>query len=159
MIKLALIAALTIGPLTESVHHQSLEQAALRYGPLTSDYMMVNKEEWIVKFRPELFGLKLKTNMMVNKDLVIPLSIVFTELAVLGLLDEITLTFGCFAPRSVRGENRPSVHAYGLGCDFDNKFYTPNFIAVWEKYGFVWGGRWPGKRYDPMHFSFGSWEY
>lgn len=81
---------------------------------------------------------------------------------------------GTFYWRNVRGANRLSAHSYGIAIDIgvDNSDYwlwknknatetqkikyqnrIPMEIAeIFEKYGFVWGGRW--YHYDTMHFEY-----
>lgn len=81
---------------------------------------------------------------------------------------------GTFYWRNVRGANRLSAHSYGIAIDIgvDNSDYwlwknknatetqkityqnrIPLEIAeIFEKYGFVWGGRW--YHYDTMHFEY-----
>ena len=59
-----------------------------------------------------------------------------------------------------------SEHSYGVAVDVNptrngygkapgraeiDKF--PKFVEVFERNGFVWGGRWKGKSRDPMHFE------
>jgi len=68
---------------------------------------------------------------------------------------------GCFVPRFIdRDPSKPlSMHAFGLAVDFNvstNGLGTtgdldPRIVAVFEKWGFEWGGRW--SRPDPMHFE------
>jgi hypothetical protein len=68
---------------------------------------------------------------------------------------------GCFVPRFIdRNSSKPlSMHAFGLAIDLNvstNQLGTagdmdPRIVAVFEKWGFVWGGRWA--RPDPMHFE------
>ena len=77
-------------------------------------------------------------------------------------------TYNC---RTIAGTTRRSMHAYGAAIDI-NTAYTdywlwakapPNAVpyrnripfeiaAVFEKYGFVWGGKW--YHYDTMHFEY-----
>lgn len=76
--------------------------------------------------------------------------------------------------RTVRGANRQSAHSYGIAIDINTSFSdywlwsNPNcsetdtlkyanripfeIVKVFEKYGFIWGGRW--YHYDTMHFEF-----
>ena len=81
---------------------------------------------------------------------------------------------GTFNWRKVRGANRLSSHSYGIAIDiaikqsdywrWDNpkaketdeiiyKNRIPmELVEVFEKYGFIWGGRW--YHYDTMHFEY-----
>lgn len=80
-----------------------------------------------------------------------------------GLAGEIYQYNGCYVPRFIdRDPGKPlSMHAFGLAFDVNtatNQLGTagdmdPRVIAIFEKWGFVWGGRW--SRPDPMHFELG----
>jgi len=81
---------------------------------------------------------------------------------------------GTFLWRTVRGTNRLSGHAFGIGIDinpkhgnywqWDCRCHTEDvvlsyrnkipagIVALFEKYGFIWGGKW--YHYDTMHFEF-----
>lgn len=76
--------------------------------------------------------------------------------------------------RKVRGANRQSAHSYGIAIDINTSYSNywlwsnPNchetdkiryvnripieIVKVFEKYGFIWGGRW--YHYDTMHFEY-----
>ena len=81
---------------------------------------------------------------------------------------------GTFVWRKVRGANRQSSHSYGIAIDiavkqsdywrwgypkahetdeirYKNRI-PMEIVKVFEKYGFVWGGRW--YHYDTMHFEY-----
>ena len=81
---------------------------------------------------------------------------------------------GSFYWRKVRGANRQSAHSYGMTIDiavaksdywlwknpgkketekivYANRF-PKELILIFEKHGFIWGGRW--YHYDTMHFEF-----
>ena len=74
---------------------------------------------------------------------------------------------GTYYYRTIAGTQRLSAHSYGIAIDLDTKYsrywrwdktYTfhndiPKVIVdIFEKYGFVWGGRW--YHYDTMHFEY-----
>ncbi|MBQ7419869.1 MAG: M15 family metallopeptidase [Prevotella sp.] len=81
---------------------------------------------------------------------------------------------GSFYWRKVRGAKRQSAHSYGMTIDIgvsksdywlwknpgkgetDRIVYANRFpkalILIFEKHGFIWGGRW--YHYDTMHFEF-----
>ena len=81
---------------------------------------------------------------------------------------------GTFYWRPVRGAKRLSAHSYGIAIDIgvDNSDYwlwrnkgasetqkisyknrmPLGIVEIFEKYGFVWGGRW--YHYDTMHFEY-----
>ena len=85
------------------------------------------------------------------------------EIEAAGLAGEIYQYNGCYVPRFIdRDPGRPlSMHAFGLALDVNtrtNQLGTagdmhPDVVAIFEKWGFVWGGRW--SRPDPMHFELG----
>ena len=84
-------------------------------------------------------------------------------------------SMGTFYWRPVRGAKRLSAHSYGIAIDvgeknsnywlWSNGMNTPEtkkisyvnrmpmkLVEIFEKYGFVWGGRW--YHYDTMHFEY-----
>ncbi len=83
------------------------------------------------------------------------------EIVDLGLSSEIHPKeyAGCYYPRFIAGSTTLSNHAFGLALDLNvpgNQRGTVGemdrrVVAVFEKWGFTWGGHW---RYtDPMHFE------
>jgi hypothetical protein len=71
---------------------------------------------------------------------------------------------GAFAVRLKRGSRRLSLHAWGLAVDLnveDNPMGKPGkmpreLVSIFKEYGFSWGGNWPGKSRDPMHFQYAN---
>ena len=63
---------------------------------------------------------------------------------------------GCYNPRPVKGTNYYSLHAYGLACDFNNTRFSKEFVEVWVRNGWCYGGYFT--RPDNMHFSYGKLE-
>ena len=71
---------------------------------------------------------------------------------------------GCYVPRFIDRDPTKSLsmHAFGLAVDLnvsENHLGTtgnmhPEVVAIFEDWGFVWGGRW--SRPDPMHFEMGA---
>lgn len=68
---------------------------------------------------------------------------------------------GCFNIRYMRRSKKWSTHSWAIAIDLNpetNRFGQKNFdmdekiVECFEKYGFVWGGRW--KTPDAMHFQF-----
>lgn len=79
---------------------------------------------------------------------------------------------GAFYWRPVRGAKRLSAHSYGMTIDIGVKYsdywrtqstnenatiayrnkYPHAIVEIFEKYGFIWGGRW--YHYDTMHFEY-----
>ena len=83
------------------------------------------------------------------------------EIVDIGLAEEIHPDEyrGCYYPRFIAGSTTLSNHAFGLALDLNvpgNQRGTVGemdrrVVAVFEKWGFTWGGHW---RYtDPMHFE------
>ena len=89
-------------------------------------------------------------------------------------LSEYMKSSGTFYWRKVRGAKRQSAHSYGIAIDINTEYsdywqwkypkasetqeiayanrIPLEIVAVFEKYGFVWGGRW--YHYDTMHFEY-----
>jgi hypothetical protein len=100
--------------------------------------------------------------------------------AVSAELDELPATFdpylvpaaGTYICRVIAGTNRISAHGYGIAIDIavsrsdywrwsspaaDGSFPYKNripieIVRVFEKHGFIWGGRW--SHFDTMHFEY-----
>jgi len=61
---------------------------------------------------------------------------------------------GCYNYRNIRGTNRLSNHAYGLAIDINAGLVHPKILVdCFESANFEWGGRWPGKSRDTMHYQ------
>ncbi|HOP08156.1 MAG TPA: M15 family metallopeptidase [candidate division Zixibacteria bacterium] len=69
---------------------------------------------------------------------------------------------GCYCFRHKRSGAELSTHAWGIALDLNvatNHLGTKgdmpvDLVSLFEQYGFEWGGRWIGRRRDPMHFQF-----
>jgi hypothetical protein len=79
---------------------------------------------------------------------------------------------GVFNFRKVSGQKNLSVHSFGAAIDLNTKFadywiwskgkpgnvpvyknkFPMEIVAIFEKHGFIWGGRW--YHYDTMHFEY-----
>ena len=74
---------------------------------------------------------------------------------------------GTYYYRKIAGTTRLSAHSYGIAIDLDTRFSSywrwdktyqykneipQKIVDIFEKYGFVWGGRW--YHYDTMHFEY-----
>ena len=99
---------------------------------------------------------------------------VASELEKLPHFREYLKNASSFYWRKVRGANRQSAHSYGIAIDINTSYSNywlwsnPNcsetdtikymnripmeIVKVFEKYGFIWGGRW--YHYDTMHFEY-----
>ncbi len=95
--------------------------------------------------------------------LLIPqLAAALSEIEQRGLGYKIYQYAGCYVPRFIDRNPRKnlSMHAFGLAFDINvasNGLGTvgdmdPEVVAIFEKWGFEWGGRWK-PRPDPMHFE------
>jgi hypothetical protein len=97
--------------------------------------------------------------------LIVPLlEAVFTELVQRGLQKSVKTYGGGYTWRMKRGQAKPSTHSWGIAIDLNartNAMGTagdmdPALVALFEGYGFTWGGRWSGSNKDPMHFQYCS---
>ena len=76
-------------------------------------------------------------------------------------------TGGTFNWRNIAGTNRLSTHAFGTSIDINTNYsnywqWDGNFswknkipmeiVEIFEKHGFIWGGKW--YHYDTMHFEY-----
>ena len=78
-------------------------------------------------------------------------------------------SMGCQYWRVIAGTNRLSPHSFGIAIDMNPKIatywrwagkkrhalqdsYPGEIVALFEKHGFIWGGKWP--HYDIMHFEY-----
>lgn len=74
---------------------------------------------------------------------------------------------GTYYYRKIAGTTRLSAHSYGIAIDLDTQYSSywrwdktyqfkneipQKIVEIFEKYGFVWGGRW--YHYDTMHFEY-----
>ncbi len=101
--------------------------------------------------------------VMCHRLLIPQLSAALGEIQQRGLTDSIdTRQYGgCYVPRFIMRNPRRnlSMHAFGLAVDLNvagNYYGTrgnmdPDVVAIFEKWGFFWGGRWSTP--DPMHFE------
>lgn len=90
--------------------------------------------------------------------------VIFAEIDRRGLRTKIRTFGGCFNFRAKRSSNKLSTHSWGIAVDINPETndmgkagdMSPAIIEVFESYGFTWGGRWPSRGKDPMHFQFCS---
>jgi hypothetical protein len=76
-------------------------------------------------------------------------------------------TAGTFNYRKIAGTDRLSTHSYGIAIDINTDYsdywrwdksmkyknkIPVEVVKVFEKYGFIWGGKW--YHYDTMHFEY-----
>ena len=121
---------------------------------------------------PKLVGQKLKITSVNGVDK--RLAAVSAELDEHPEWKDYLKSAGSFYWRSVRGSNRLSAHSFGIAIDLNTKYSNYwqwdckctsenvdliyknkipyEIVAVFEKYGFIWGGKW--YHYDTMHFEY-----
>jgi hypothetical protein len=105
-------------------------------------------------------------NRMTCHKLLIPtFEQVFATIQGWGLPGKITSFGGCFEFRAQkRNAAKLSTHAWGIAIDInplENEQGTAgnmdaSVIDVFREVGFEWGGDWPGRAKDPMHFQFAT---
>jgi hypothetical protein len=114
---------------------------------------------------PVTFNPAVSTRSLRCHKLVAPLyEAVFADVLAQGLWDTIRTTGGGYTWRMKRGQAKPSTHTWGIAFDLNDKTnamgtpgdMAPALVALFESYGFTWGGRWSGSNRDPMHFQYCS---
>ena len=89
---------------------------------------------------------------------------VFQQIVDAGLQAQIKTFGGCFMYRPQRTGNKLSTHSWGIAIDlnaFENAQGTQgnmsmDVVRIFRTVGFKWGGDWPDKRCDAMHFQFAT---
>jgi len=87
------------------------------------------------------------------------------EIVARGLASKIHSYDGCYVPRFIERNptNSISLHTWGIAIDINAaenplngaSHQDPQVVAIFKKWGFVWGGDWSSPR-DPMHFQLGA---
>ena len=85
---------------------------------------------------------------------------VFHEIHAAGLWSELETFDGIYNCRAIKGSQNRSTHSWGISVDLNaakNPMgligeMDPRIIAIFNKHGFHWGGRF--SRRDDMHFEF-----
>ena len=99
------------------------------------------------------------TGMRCAAQMSAPLHNALTCVAKKGL-DALLLTYnGCYCYRKRKGQDRLSMHAYGLAIDLNSHWngkgrtptMDPGIVKCFKESGFIWGGDWPVP--DGMHFQ------
>ena len=89
---------------------------------------------------------------------------VFWQINDAGLWPMLHTFDGIYSDRSIRGATKPSTHAWGIAIDLNASTNAQGtagdlnrlVVSLFEQAGFIWGGKWPGKRRDPMHLQYAS---
>lgn len=155
---------------------ETLEQAALRYGPVNLVSRQWRHEaRWMVicDVPPRIASVwknvasgrgMLTHRIYCNRDMQSPLALALTNILDAGLEHELKTFDGCYEIRPCRGSiSVLSAHAYGLAIDLNahenlpgqEPRLSPALIQCWTSAGFDWGGNRPYK--NGMHFSY-AWE-
>ncbi|MBP5136554.1 MAG: M15 family metallopeptidase [Paludibacteraceae bacterium] len=122
--------------------------------------------------RIDWFGQQLPITKVNGADK--QLRAIYNELKNKPELKKFLLKASSFNWRQVRGANRMSAHSYGIAVDInvansdywlwknpgkgetDSIVYANRIpmeiVRIFEKHGFIWGGRW--YHYDTMHFEY-----
>jgi hypothetical protein len=102
--------------------------------------------------------------MTCHKRMVEIFASVFGLVQARGLQPEISSFGGCFAFRQQRTGAKLSTHSWGIAIGLNpetNVQGSPGnmdarLIEIFRGAGFEWGGNWPGRNQDAMHFQFCS---
>jgi LysM repeat protein len=103
-------------------------------------------------------------NLYCHKKLAEIFSMVFDDIERKGLQEKIKTYGGCFNYRTKRGSGKISTHSWAIAIDLNPGSNRPGskgdmdegIVEIFRNYGFTWGGNWPGRSKDPMHFQFCS---
>lgn len=102
------------------------------------------------------------TRVLCHRKLAGVLSRVFQEIDRAGLRRSVRSYGGCFAFRPKRTGSKLSTHSWGIAIDINPETNAlgsagdmdPGVVEIFRQSGFKWGGDWPGRSKDPMHFQF-----
>jgi|SRR5450755_1520722 hypothetical protein len=102
------------------------------------------------------------TQITCHRRMTCVFSSVFSHIQERGLEARITSFGGCFTFRPQRTGSKLSTHSWGIAMDLNSESnpqgsdgdMDSELIDIFRHAGFEWGGNWPGKIRDPMHFQF-----
>jgi LysM repeat protein len=102
------------------------------------------------------------TRILCHKKLVATFTELFRVLDQPDLRGSVKSYGGCFAFRPKRNGSKLSTHSWGIAIDINPETnpmgsagdLDPAVVEVLRRFGFKWGGDWPGRQKDPMHFQY-----
>ena len=170
-----LITADGITPATpDLVTPKGIEQIIATFGDI-SDYVQPDGTldvNWPIKFLdyvalpvPLMLSFdhtKTITHFRCHKLLIEKLELIFGEIKNQGMEPDLFSFGGCFSFRPQRTGDRLSAHSWGIAVDLNPESnaqgtagnMNPGIVTIFQQAGFEWGGDWPGRAKDPMHFQF-----
>lgn len=93
------------------------------------------------------------TSLLCHQSMRVPLTQALACVKMAGLDVGLT-TGGCYCYRNIAGTDQLSRHASGTAIDINPGRSIPQrIVECFESAGFEWGGHWPKRSYDPMHFQ------
>jgi hypothetical protein len=94
------------------------------------------------------------TSLECHRSMQAPLAAAFACIKLSGLESKLRTTGGCYCYRNIAGTTKLSRHAHGTAIDINPGHVPPSrIVECFESAGFEWGGRWPKRSYDPMHYQ------
>ncbi len=102
------------------------------------------------------------TSLYCHRKLIPVFVDVFAAIEREGLRDRLITYGGCYTFRPKRTSNKFSTHSWGIAIDLNPETNAQGtagdmdeeVVAIFQRFGFTWGGEWSGKIKDPMHFQF-----
>jgi hypothetical protein len=167
-------AGASVSPNTNLLPPKGIDQIIETFGDI-HDYIQPDGTldvQWPIKFLdyvalpvPLMLSFdhtKTITHFRCHKLLVDTMEALFNEIKNRGLEPELFSFGGCFSFRPQRTASRLSAHSWGIAIDLNSESnvqgtsgdMNAGVIAVFRQAGFEWGGDWPGRAKDPMHFQF-----
>jgi LysM repeat protein len=159
---------------TELAAPNGLDQILNLFGPIfefIQDDGSLNEQRWHREYftRARLpFSIPLSwapsnyvSRLLCHKQIAEVFSETFAAIQSAGLQD-VKSYGGCYNFRSKRSSGKLSTHSWGISIDLNphsNPMGSPGdmhpgIVEIFRNHGFKWGGDWPRRNKDPMHFQF-----